>query len=150
MKQPGLIEIIDQILAKDTRYDREAYAFVRDALEFTLRKLRKNNTPGETGASRHTHVSADELLEGLRQHALAEFGPMVPTVFSFWGIHSSADIGQIVFNLIESGLFGRSEQDRIEDFTGALDFHKAFVEPFEPGTVTSNDSPRIMKPVPRP
>lgn len=145
MKQPGFSETIEQILAKDPRYDREAYAFVRDSLDYTVKKIRK-----APPAAAHSHVTAKELLEGVRQHALAEFGPMVPTVFSFWGIHSSADIGQIVFNLIESGLFGRSEQDRIEDFNGALDFHKAFVEPFETGQSARRDAARAMKPVSQP
>ena len=60
-------------------------------------------------------------------------GPLlVVTVFDNWGIHSCEDIGHMVFNLIEAGVFGKTESDSVEDFRGALNFQAAFVEPFEP------------------
>ena len=63
-----------------------------------------------------------ELLEGVRQYALKEFGPMVVTVFSYWGIRSCEDIGHMVFNLIGAGIFGKTEEDSIEDFKSVLRF----------------------------
>jgi uncharacterized repeat protein (TIGR04138 family) len=71
-------------------------------------------------------------LEGLRQYALKEFGPMVMTVFDSWGIHSSEDIGHMVFNLIGAGIFGKTEKDSIEDFRNVYDFQEVFVKPFAP------------------
>jgi hypothetical protein len=68
----------------------------------------------------------------LRQYALKEFGPMVMTVFDNWGIHSCEDIGNMVFNLIGAGIFGKTEEDSIDDFKKVYDFKEAFVKPFAP------------------
>ena len=78
------------------------------------------------------HVTGPELLDGVRQYALKEFGPMVMTVFDSWGIRSCEDIGHMVFNLIGAGVFGKTEQDSIEDFKNVYDFKEAFVKPFAP------------------
>jgi uncharacterized repeat protein (TIGR04138 family) len=78
------------------------------------------------------HVAGPELLEGVRQYALKEFGPMVVTVFSSWGINCCEDIGHMVFNLIGAGIFGKTEEDSMEDFKSVYDFDEAFVKPFAP------------------
>ncbi len=116
---------LELVLSQDARYDREAYHFLRDALDSTLKhRKRAKEPPG--------HVSGPQLLEGVRQYALRQFGPMVPTVFGYWGIQSGADFGEMVFNLIRVGIFGKSESDSIEDFKGGYDFQDAFVAPFLP------------------
>jgi uncharacterized repeat protein (TIGR04138 family) len=76
-------------------------------------------------------VSAAELLDGFRQLALKEFGPMAMTVLEYWRITSSEDIGNMVFALIGAGVFGKTDSDTPEDFHQALNFHAAFVAPFE-------------------
>ncbi|HZC59823.1 MAG TPA: Minf_1886 family protein [Chthoniobacterales bacterium] len=121
--QRSFNEVVDQIIGKDPRYGKEAYLFIKDALEFTIKQRKRGKTE---------HVNPGELLEGFRQLALKEFGPMVMTVFEYWGVHTSSDIGQMVFNLIGAGVFGKTESDSVEDFDRALDFHLAFVAPFEP------------------
>jgi uncharacterized repeat protein (TIGR04138 family) len=127
MQKIGFSEAVDNITARDNRYDSEAYAFVRDALDYTI-KLRKKNSKDEE----QRHVSGQELLEGVRQYALKEFGPMVVTVLSYWGIHKCEDVGEIVFNLINEGIFGKSDHDCIGDFKNGFSFKEAFVEPFLP------------------
>jgi uncharacterized repeat protein (TIGR04138 family) len=57
---------------------------------------------------------------------------MVMTVLEYWGVRSSFDVGQMVFNLIGAGVFGKTESDSVDDFNRALDFHMAFTVPFEP------------------
>ena len=52
---------------------------------------------------------------------------MVVTVLSYWGIRSTEDVGHMVFNLIGAGIFGKTEEDSIEDFKNIFDFHEAFV-----------------------
>jgi uncharacterized repeat protein (TIGR04138 family) len=131
MQKIGFSEAVENIMARDNRYDCEAYAFVRDALDFTL-KLRKKGTRDEE----QRHVSGQELLEGVRQYALKEFGPMVMTVLSYWGIHKCEDVGDIVFNLIHEGIFGKSDHDSISDFKNGFSFREAFVEPFLPPQVS--------------
>lgn len=124
--QRSFNEVVEQIIEKDSRYGKDAYIFLKDALEYTIKQRKRGKV--ETGS----HVNAAELLGGLRQLALKEFGPMVMTVFEYWGIRSSADVGQMVFNLINAGVFGKTESDSVDDFDQALDFHLAFVAPFEP------------------
>src|SRR5258707_1264602 len=135
MQKIGFAEALDSIVKSDPRYERDAYVFLRDALDFTTKRQKKAK-----GTSVR-HVSGPELLEGLRQYALKEFGPMVMTVFDSWGIHSSEDIGHMVFNLIGAGIFGKTEQDSIEDFKDVYDFEEAFVRPFAPAKPESAKPP---------
>jgi uncharacterized repeat protein (TIGR04138 family) len=125
--QKSFNEIVGAIVAKDPRYGREAYGFLKEALEFTIKQKKRGQ------AEPSSHVDAPELMDGFRQLALKEFGPMVMTVLEYWGIHSSADVGNMVFNLIESGVFGKTDSDSVDDFRDALDFHEAFLAPYEPG-----------------
>ena len=126
MQKIGFAEALDSIVVTDPRYQREAYIFLRDALDFTTKAQKK--VKGTTVR----HVSGPELLGGVRQYALKEFGPMVPTVFENWGVHSTEDIGHMVFNLIGAGIFGKTDKDSIEDFKNIYDFQDAFVKPFAP------------------
>jgi uncharacterized repeat protein (TIGR04138 family) len=126
MQKIGFAEALDAIVASDPRYQREAYVFLRDALDFTTKQQKKLK-----GTSVR-HVAGPELLEGVRQYALKEFGPMVLTVFENWGIRRTADVGNMVFNLIDAGIFGKTEEDSIEDFKDVYDFEEAFVKPFAP------------------
>lgn len=120
---------VDSIVAGNPRYERDAYLFVRDALEYTTKQQKKR---GASLAPVECHVSGQQLLEGVRQYALQEYGPMVLTVFEHWRIRSCEDIGQIVFNLIEAREFGKSDHDTLEDFRRGYDFHEAFVTPYRP------------------
>src|SRR5881396_1017414 len=126
MQKIGFADALDSVLANDPRYQRDAYIFLRDALDFTTKQHKK--VKGVTVS----HVSGPELLDGVRQYALKEFGPMVMTVFDSWGIHSSEDVGHMVFNLIGAGVFGKTEKDSIEDFRNVYDFKEVFVKPFAP------------------
>jgi uncharacterized repeat protein (TIGR04138 family) len=126
MQKIGFAEALDSIVASDPRYHRDAYVFLRDSLDFTTKQQKK--IKGTTVR----HVAGPELLEGVRQYALKEFGPMVVTVLSYWGIHSSEDVGHMVFNLIGAGIFGKTDEDSLEDFKNVYDFEEAFVKPFAP------------------
>ncbi len=126
MQKIGFAEALDSIVAGDPRYQRDAYVFLRDALDFTTKQQKKIK-----GATVR-HVAGPELLEGVRAYALKEFGPMVITVFSSWGINRCEDIGHMVFNLIGAGIFGKTEEDSIEDFKNVYDFQEVFVKPFAP------------------
>jgi uncharacterized repeat protein (TIGR04138 family) len=128
MQNTHFHEALQQICEKDSRYDIEAYLFIREALDFTVAMLKK---PSD-GPSRH--VSGKELLDGIRDYAVHEFGPMALTVLDRWGVKITRDFGEIVFNLVEAGLLGKTESDRKEDFDNGYDFHEAFAEPFLPKT----------------
>ncbi len=123
-------EELAKMLAKDARYTRDAYLFVRDALDYTQKNIVKENR----GQVRH--VSGQELLGGIREFALAQFGPMTITVLEDWGIRSCGDFGVIVFNMVECSLLAKTEKDTREDFTGGYDFDEAFRKPFLPSQKT--------------
>ena len=122
-------EIVGLICKEDTRFDRQAYTFVRQALDQTVKDL-KRKTPERTGKSQH--VSGAELLMGIRAYALDQYGPLTKTVLNSWGIRRCPDFGDIVFNLIEYNVFSKTEKDRREDFGDLYDFEEAFVKPFAP------------------
>jgi uncharacterized repeat protein (TIGR04138 family) len=141
MQKIGFAEALDSIVASDSRYQREAYIFLRDALDFTTKQQKK--VKGATVR----HVTGPELLGGVRQYALKEFGPLVMTVFDNWGIHSCEDVGHMVFNLIGAGIFGKTEEDSIEDFKNVYDFEEAFVKPFAPEKPTGAKPPPESQPL---
>jgi len=126
MQKSNFSQLVSEIVAKDSRYDIKAYTFVREGLDYTLKTLKRNHS------SAHKHVSGGELLEGLRQHTVNEYGPMGKLVLNEWGIHSCEDFGQIVFNLVNTGILGKSDHDRPEDFIPGFLFDDAFVKPFLP------------------
>jgi len=117
---------LENILARDTRYEAEAYVFLKEALDYTV----SNDYAEKLINSKH--VSAKELLMGFREFALKQYGPMAATLFDEWGISSCDDIGNMVFLLIEEGMFGKQDSDSPEDFKPYYSFHDAFVVPFLP------------------
>ena len=143
MQKIGFAEVLESVVDSDPRYQRDGYIFLRDALDFTTKQHKK--TKGE----RVRHVTGPELLDGVRQYALKEFGPMVMTVFDSWGIRSCEDVGHMVFNLIGAGVFGKTEQDSIEDFKNVYDFEEAFVRPFAPPKPDTVKPPSQL-PAPKP
>ncbi len=118
---------LEKILAKDARYTRDAYFFVREALDHTQKMLGKPERDDEP-----RHVTPQQLLMGIREYALQQFGPMTLTVFDDWGIRSCEDFGEIVFNMVENALLAKTEQDNRADFKGVYDFEESFRKPFLP------------------
>ena len=121
---------MDQAIAKlreqDSKYAPAAYHFIRRALDHSLRKLKR------VDADRPAHVTGKELLEGFRDLALAEFGPLAKTVLEDWGITRCAEVGEIVFQLVTMGVLGKNENDKIDDFKELWSFAEAFDIPFRP------------------
>jgi len=101
--------------------------FVRMALDYTVKRICAVDP-----SRRERHVTAAELLDGVKDFALDTFGPMTMTLFEEWGVKSCADIGQIVFNLIDAQALRKTDEDKIEDFSIGFDFKEAFVKPFMP------------------
>ena len=106
-------EVIRTIREDDPRYKRGAYYFLRQALDYSLKELHKR---GEL--DRTNHLTGQQLLEGIRLFALDQYGPMARMVMEHWGIRECQDFGNIVFNLVECRVLGKTEEDRPEDFSG--------------------------------
>lgn len=140
-------EALEKIVRRDLRYDREAYRFVRDALDFTQQLLTQNGgrssrSPRKTTKKNPTnHVSGEELLSGIRDYALQQFGPMVMTVFDEWGIRSTSDFGEIVFNMVDARLLNKTDEDSREDFKDIFNFREVFELPFLPSSKSKSSTP---------
>ena len=112
-------ESILRICRGDGRYAPQAYYFVFDALDYTIQRMHKMR-----------HVTGRELLEGVRLYATENFGFMARSVLEEWGVRSTEDLGNIVFNLVEGELLSRTETDKREDFVDVFDFDDAFDQSF--------------------
>jgi len=112
---------IEALAERDGRYAREAYLFIYDALQHTVDRTGKSSKPRD-----QRHVSGKELLGGISEYALGQFGPLTLTVFEHWGIRETRDFGEIVFGLVESNLMSKTDQDTVEDFVGVYDFGVEF------------------------
>jgi len=112
---------IEKVAETDGRYDRAAYLFMYDALQHTVEQLGKEALPRD-----QRHVSGRELLQGISAYALSQFGPLTLSVLQHWGLRTTRDFGEIVFNLVESSLMSKTEDDSIEDFVDVYDFAEEF------------------------
>jgi uncharacterized repeat protein (TIGR04138 family) len=135
MHEVSFEEALVKIQAKDPRYHREAYLFVREALDHTQK------TVGKDPRGRIRHVTGQELLAGIREFALQQFGPMAKTVLEDWGIHCGEDFGEIVFNMIEVGWLAKTSKDSRADFAHGYDFDEAFRKPFLPKSKQTIQAP---------
>jgi len=84
----------------------------------------------QTDLPRERHLTGQELCEGIRQFAIEQFGFMAKVVLNNWGVHTTGDFGEIVYNMIRGGLMKKSPSDRREDFDGVFDFEDAFQRKF--------------------
>ncbi len=122
---------IADLVQRDPRYAYEAYEFVFAALSFTQERL--GRTPDEHAAETpgpENHVSGRELLEGIRQLAVREFGLMARVVFRLWGVRRTDDFGEIVFNLVQEKLMSTTEQDTREDFHEVYNLDQDLIRDF--------------------
>jgi uncharacterized repeat protein (TIGR04138 family) len=134
---------LSKLLARDKRYKFEAYAFVFESLNYAQEKMglgQERPTEEEEveappkskeGRKVERHMTGQQLCEAIRQYALEQFGLMAKAVLNSWGVQSTGDIGNIVFNLIEIGQMRKTKQDAREDFDNVFDFDKALVQDFK-------------------
>jgi len=136
MQEANFDEALEQILVKDLRYHRDAYFFIREALDYTQRQAAK------ASKEKVRHVSGQELLEGIRAYALEQYGPMTITVLNEWGVRCGEDFGELVFNMVEHNLLAKTKEDSREDFKGGYTFEIAFVHPFLPSAKRNATEPK--------
>jgi uncharacterized repeat protein (TIGR04138 family) len=109
-------------LAGQGRYRLEAYQFLLNALNYTVKSREKQGLKG--------HVTGGELLGGIREFGLREYGFLARTVFEQWGVRETDDFGEIVFELVEAEVLSKQDTDRKQDFAKLYDFGDAFEGPF--------------------
>ena len=138
---------LGHLLQRDRRYKLDAYMFVLEALSYAQETLNLGEEPPEeelearpvessvparsrSGKPKRRpaerHLTGQQLCEAARRYALQQYGFMARTVLGTWGIHSTRDLGEIVFNMIEIGQMRKTRKDKREDFHDVYDFDEAF------------------------
>lgn len=107
--------IMDRIRLREPRFDERAYLFVLAALEYCQQRLDERR-----------HITGRELALACRDLALERFGVMARLVLEHWGVRSSADIGDVVFTLVDLGLLMSQPTDTRDEFVDVFDFDQAF------------------------
>ncbi len=126
---------IMELMQQDQRYQLDAYQFVRDALQYAQKVMKMPGTKDEgTETKQDHHLTGQQLCQAIREYALEQFGFMAKTVLNSWGIHSTSDFGEIVYNLIRVREMRKSKTDNREDFDDQFDFDVAFEPRFELST----------------
>jgi uncharacterized repeat protein (TIGR04138 family) len=145
-----------RVIAQDPRYPIEAYAFVLESLNHARQvKLNARGRPRGKGRSteparelpagdssskkprKSGHVTGSELCESLRKLSLNQFGLLAATVLNHWGVRSTSDVGNIVYNLIDAGDLEKTPSDSRADFDNVYDFDRA-LRPESLGEIADN------------
>ena len=112
---------LEQLIEQDSRYRKEAYLFVFEALHHTMQKAAKPGLPDQ-----QRHISGRDLLRGISELGLDQFGPLTRSVFAHWGVHQTQDFGHMVFNMVSIKLMSKRKEDCLEDFADVYDFAEEF------------------------
>lgn len=129
---------IYKLLKEDTRYGVDAYKFVREALAYAQDELRMGQTSDfeptldlDNESTRpERHLTGQDLCEAIRLYSIEQFGYLARVVLKYWGIESTSDVGNIVYNLISIGWMKKSSEDRRDHFDDVYDFEEAFEKMF--------------------
>jgi len=116
------------------KYHPDAYRFVDQALRFTQRRLGRTADDVQQEVELEeasAHISGPELLDGVRELAIQEFGLLTIPVLKYWGIRSTDDFGRIVFDFIERGAMRKTDRDQLTDFFDVYDFEEAFDKSYQ-------------------
>lgn len=123
---------IVELLQKDQRYHLEAYQFVREGLAYAQKVMKM--PPSQDEASENPqdhHLTGQQLCQAIKEYALEEYGFMAKTVLNSWGVFTTSDFGEIVYNLIRIREMRKSKTDKREDFDDQFEFEEAFQPKFE-------------------
>ncbi len=131
MQPNQFMDAIQSVVSKDKRYDIEAYFTLKEALDFTVKKAAEEN------GGKHRHVSAKELTIGFRNFMLENYGPMSSTLVTEWGMQTTLDIGNMVFLLIDEGIFGKQDSDELKEFDNVFHLIDELDRPFLPEKLTT-------------
>lgn len=126
--EPSVLQLLQDLCRRDTRYPFEAYDFLFAALgyvqhEHSKKGLFKDDEKGK-------HLTGQQLAEGYKDLAVQEFGMLAPAVFKAWNIQKTDDIGRMVYNLIDLNLMSKTESDKLDDFNNVYDIPKALLQDF--------------------
>lgn len=132
-----MIDAILKIVQQDPRYSFEAYDFVRRALAYAqdelivAKEIESDEAAGsDPSKEKESHLTGQQLCEAIRRYALDQFGYLAQLVLKSWGVTSTSDFGEIVYNMIRAEQMRKSPSDRREHFDDVYDFDDAFAKSF--------------------
>jgi uncharacterized repeat protein (TIGR04138 family) len=128
-----------ELLRRDRRYHRDAYFFVFEALRYAHEQMGTGGSAplDDPESEEERHLTGQQLCEAIRRYATEQYGLMAKSVLNEWGIHSTGDFGEVVFNLIDIGQMKKTDSDRREDFDNVFDFNDGLRDAFLPITSDS-------------
>ena len=136
MKSP--LQAMRDLLNEDKRYKLEAYQFIRESLQYAHEHLMgESDLTTQVGIETEAakagphHVTGQQLCEACRLYAVEQYGYLAKIVLANWGVHSTSDFGELVYNLIRIEQMRKSDSDRREDFDDVYAFDDAFEPKFE-------------------
>ncbi len=112
-------DMLERLRTRHPRFHEKAYVFVLAALHEVIGALDEPR-----------HITGAELAVGLRDLAIERYGPMARSVLEHWGIHTTVDVGDVVFALVEHGVLIKQSEDSREDFVDIFDFEVAFEQEY--------------------
>ena len=94
-----------------------------DGLMFVLGALRAASQWKEG-----KEYDANHVCMAVRIHAINYFNNKEEArdLLSSWGLTCGEDIGKIIFGLVERGMIQKSEDDKLEQFSGLFDLNQIF------------------------
>ncbi len=107
------------MVKRNPKFKGEAYQFVLESIRAWM-----------TGLESPRHVSAEEVADAVRVAALKRFGPLARSVLEHWGLHSTRDIGLVVFTLVDHDYLVKRSEESLDDFAGLYRFDDAFRDNF--------------------
>jgi uncharacterized repeat protein (TIGR04138 family) len=153
-----LAQAVADICRRDPRFRFDAYIFVFEALNFAHHKLGMGRPRDETAELEaeeseedelddedlddeedvagdphrgERHLSGQELCEAIRRYALEQYGYMAKCVLNSWGVYTTGDFGDVVFNLIDAEKMHKTPNDKREDFDDVFDFDVGLRQEFK-------------------
>jgi uncharacterized repeat protein (TIGR04138 family) len=128
-----------ELLRRDKRYHRDAYFFIFEALRYAQEQLGlgEPTVSDDPEMQEQRHVTGQQLCEAIRHYAVDQYGLLAKSVLNDWGVYSTGDFGEIVFNLIDIGQMKKTDSDRREDFENVFDFDDGLRDAFLPITSDS-------------
>ncbi|KAA5546098.1 hypothetical protein FYK55_04160 [Roseiconus nitratireducens] len=128
------LQAMRKLLKEDPRYKYEAYQFIREALQYAHEHLPELSQAVAANDSfskpRPRHITGQQLCEACRHYAIDQFGYLARMVLESWGVRSTSDFGELVYNLIRIEQMRKSDSDRREDFDDVYSFDGAFEPDF--------------------
>lgn len=115
---------LEAIASEDGRYNAMALKFVYEGLGLTIERIRSDQLEKR-------HISGGELSKGLADLAMERWGRLARLVLNRWGVHTTRDLGEIVYLMIANNWMTAQQGDTIDDFDNIYDFERVFEKDFK-------------------